>query len=336
MANAPDVTALLCARLACPGCHATGAWARNGRAASRINSTISYFRCRSCGERIVAKVGRDPEPAVGGEGTLRGEYEILQKLNQVYPRGNGCAVLVPIAWFEAVGHGILVTRFFPGGDLLHRAHRMRPDVLQSAFHRAGLWLRKLHGVGARRPGSLDTDGKLDELRQTYSTVLRREAGTRAACELLAATAGELEGRRHELVRLHGDFKPANVLLSERECVGLDIHWSSMGAPAYDIAPFLNHVWLAEHRLAAPRTAARCRAAEAAFLAGYGYPAIDAALRWVQLYFALCHVGNYRRRGRFHALYARWKVQPLISHISRQLEASATAADHPVTGLAGQE
>jgi hypothetical protein len=59
-------------------------------------------------------------------------------------------------------------------------------------------------------------------------------------------------------------------------------------------------------------------AEAAFLAGYGETVPMRALRWAQLYFALCHLGSYRQRGRFGMAYANWKIWPLVERLERQL------------------
>jgi hypothetical protein len=62
--------------------------------------------------------------------------------------------------------------------------------------------------------------------------------------------------------------------------------------------------------------------ESAFLSGYGNVVDMHALRWVQLYFALCYMGEYRQRGRLGAVYANWKAWPLVRRLSMQVRETA--------------
>jgi hypothetical protein len=108
-------------------------------------------------------------------------------------------------------------------------------------------------------------------------------------------------------------------------VGLDVQWQVEGPAVYDLAPFLNHLWLARRSLGSLAERQHLQA-EAEFLAGYGYSDDLRILRWTQLYFALCQLGGYRKRGRLVASYARWKIWPLARQLTAQLV--------PVNGSAG--
>lgn len=124
------------------------------------------------------------------------------------------------------------------------------------------------------------------------------------------------------VRIHGDFKPQNMLYDGTRCTGLDTHWMSVGAPLYDLAPFLNHLWLAGVGRRGSPAGSRYLLAEEAFLRGYGTAVSMRALRWVQLYFALCYLGGYRQRGRLGVAYASWRIWPLVKRLEGQLRETA--------------
>jgi aminoglycoside phosphotransferase (APT) family kinase protein len=121
------------------------------------------------------------------------------------------------------------------------------------------------------------------------------------------------------VRQHGDFKPDNMLCDGTRYVGLDIRWRSIGAAAYDLAPFLNHLWSDGRAVVGSRTRRVYDLAESAFLSGYGDVGDMRTLRWVQLYFALCYMGEYRQRGRLAASYANWTVWPFVRRLVKQLQ-----------------
>lgn len=140
----------------------------------------------------------------------------------------------------------------------------------------------------------------------------------AAYRCLRQEGSRLGASAFRTVRLHGDFKPGNMLCDGTRYVGLDVQWRTTAPAVFDLAPFLNHLWLARRRLESFDNR-QYDQNESEFLAGY--EAVDdiRTLRWVQLYFSLCQLGGYYQRGRLAAVYADWKVRPLVRKLVGQLQ-----------------
>ncbi|NMW22868.1 phosphotransferase family protein [Rhodanobacter soli] len=315
-----DVVRLLNVRFDCTRCHASGSWVRVARSLRRQNSVIHRMRCVCCSERIVAKVGRGAGLRDDVLAQSRREYEVLCALHRKFPQDERYGTLVPLDYLESAGNGIVITRYFCGDDLARRLRSLDVSGRREACRSAGIWLRKLHesGDSGMQTGGLGVADKLDYLASTYGDVLDADAKTRKARELLAQEAARAEMVALHSVRLHGDFKPQNMLCDGTKYVGLDIHWGNVGAAVYDIAPFLSHLRLAG-RARADRL---CELAEAEFMAGYGGSVPVCALRWAQLYFVLCYLGGYRAHGRLAAIYAHLRVRPLVLDLARRLQEAA--------------
>lgn len=315
-----DIVQIVNERFACAQCHTAGHWLRAARAVIRENSSIHHLRCTQCGESIVAKVSDGAQSADSAREELHDEYATLTALYASFQQDEHCGTLVPLGYLESAGHAVMLTRWCAGRDL---AQYMRagctPDVIGRG---AGVWLRRLHDCSERGMPrcTLDVAGKLAYLEATHGAALHGYRDARAACDLLARTGSGLAALQFPSVRQHGDFKPANMLSDGSRFVGLDIQWRLVGAPEFDIAPFLNQLWLAQHWSIGGRASRRHALAEAGFLAGYGYADDMRALRWAQLYFALCHVGNYRRRGYRGAIFTTLSVMPLVRRLSLALRA----------------
>ena len=269
----------------------------------------------------MAKVSRREDLRNDARAEARREYKTLCTLQRVFPQDERFGTLVPLGYLEFSGHGIMITRHFRGDDLAHHLRSLDEPGAQEACLGAGVWLRKLHESGApdAKTRMLDVADKLDYLAVTYGAVLRRDRETVTAYRCLEQAGPRIDAREFRVVRQHGDFKPQNMLCDGTRYIGLDIHWQSIGAAVYDLAPFLNHLWLASRTLGGLLTNRHYRQRESMFLAGYGYGDDDAqALHWAQLYFALCHLGAYRQKGRLAAGYASWRIGPLVRELARRL------------------
>ena len=286
----------------------------------RQNSSIQRLRCARCQEQIVAKVSRRDDLRNDARAEARREYETLCTLQRVFPQDEHFGTLVSLGYLESSGRGIMITRHFCGDDLAHHLRSLGEPGAQDACHAAGVWLRKLHesgdpGVQTRMLGVAD---KLDYLAVTYGAVLRRDRETWTAYRCLEQAGSRIDARAFRVVRQHGDFKPQNMLCDGTRYIGLDIHWQSIGSAVYDLAPFLNHLWLVSRTLGGLLTNRHYRQRESMFLAGYGYGDDAQAVYWAQLYFALCYLGAYRQKGRLAASYARWRIGSLVRELERQL------------------
>lgn len=325
----PNVVQIVNQHYACARCHATGCWRRTTRPQYRDNSSIHHLHCTQCNARIVAKVDAAHQPRASAQGELRREYDTLQALVPAFADAGPLGVLEPLAFIQAADTAIMLTQEVAGIDLVRHARTLHTSGLDAAFRRAGQWLRRLHDAGCE-PGparTLGTAEKLDDLERTYGHLLRTP-GVRAAHALLVHTAAKLERLPLRAVRLHGDCKPENMLCNAARCVGLDIHWQITAAPVYDLAPFLDHLWLARLGGCGARARARHHTAESAFLTGYGAGGDPSALCWAQLYFALTYLARFRQRGTAAAYYASWKLWPLVRQTTAQLHAATATAVAP--------
>lgn len=319
-----DVTQVLNARFGCAGCHAQGSWISTTRPMRRQNSVIHRMRCTRCLEQIVAKASRGAGLYDDAKAQVSLEYLTLCALQTVFPQDAQYGTLVPLGYLESAGNGIVITRYFPGEDLARHLRSLDASGRQVACRSAGLWLRKLHESddSSTQRRVLRAADKLEYLENTYGIALGADTATRKAWELLTQEAAHAEMSAVPSVRLHGDFKPENMLCDGTKYVGLDIHWRNVGAAVYDLAPFLNHLWLAHRATGRAHADRLCELAEAEFMAGYGGSVPVRSLRWAQLYFALCYLGGYRTRGRLTAIYAHLRVRPLVLRLARQLQEAA--------------
>lgn len=314
-----NIAQVLNGRFDCTHCHDSQGWTPQARTLVRQYSSIHRLRCRHCGERIVVKVVGGRYSSGYARQHARKEYEALCKLQSAFPQDDEYGTLVPLGHFEYAEHGIVITRFAQGEDLGRHMRALDASGMLAACRSAGVWLKKLHESDVRdREKHLGAADKISFLSDTYGAVLRGNPGTDAAYELLIQEGERIDAVAVPAVRQHGDFKPDNMLCDGTKYVGLDIRWRSIGAAAYDVAPFLNHLWTDGLSRINSRTRRLYGPAESAFLSGYGDVGDIRALRWVQLYFALCYMGEYRQRGRVAAGYANWKIRPLVRRLVTQL------------------
>lgn len=314
-----DIAQVVDAGYACARCGASHSWRPAARAMERQYSQIQRFQCEDCGEQIVVKVvgGRfAPETA---RANARKEYESLCKLQSVFPQDDQYGTLVPLAHLVSGGRGVVITRFAAGVDFMRHIRTLDTAGVLSACRSAGIWLKKLHeGDVQVQQKYVGATEKIAFLKDRYGAALIGDPTTDLAFAQLVDQAARIDSAPVYAVRHHGDFKPDNLLCDGTRFIGLDIHWRSLGSVAYDLAPFLNHFWIDGRGLNGPTTGQLYDTAESAFLSAYGNPGDMHILRWVQLYFALCYMGEYRQRGRLAAIYGKWKARPLVQQLAMQV------------------
>lgn len=318
-----EIQRLLNAQFDCVNCRASTRWISIGRPLRRQNSTIHRLRCARCAREVIAKASLSDDVCETARLTMQREYETLCQLQQVFPCDEHFGILAAQGYLEDSGHGVVVTGYIPGTDLERYMQTLEEPQVQRACEAAGRWLRKLHDVGSAcaQSGQIDVADKLEYLGDTYGDWLLRDGNTKSAHQCLEKVAPDLANRIVRVVRLHGDFKAQNMLCDGIRYIGLDIHWRNVGPSIFDLAPFLNHLWLNGRGL-------RCRVSDhtyqqrqARFLSGYGYEDDPRAVHWAQLYFALCQVGRLRQKGLLSANYANWRMGPLVKKLVAQLEAA---------------
>lgn len=319
-----DALTLVNERLRCGQCGESGRWVAAGRPEKRQQSIIYRIRCGRCGETVVVKAISNDD--FGKDAVMRGrrEYETLRGLQQAFAPAGSYGALVPVGYLEWPGGGMMITRWSSGINLQHYIRALDQTSIGKAFETAGGWLRELHhSDGINHPTRpLDAEDKLEYLRSTYGEILLRRHVKHGTFQLLQASAAHVATLPATTVRLHGDFKPANILWDKTRCIGIDIHYGILGAAVYDLAPFLNHLWIDAGGARWPRTRQLRKIAEASFLAGYGYSGEPAILRWAQLYFALHYLGDYSQRGVLRGGYAWWQLRPLVRELLQHVRSAA--------------
>ncbi|TAN03007.1 MAG: aminoglycoside phosphotransferase [Rhodanobacteraceae bacterium] len=271
---------------------------------------IRRYRCTRCGRDIAVKASRNGND----RGWIHSEYATLCALQPAFAQHAEYGVLDPLAYFTMDDREVMVTQWFAGRDFGAYLQTLDDDDLVAAAAGAGGWLHTLHAShGAVASGTPNTADKLEYLTETYGTALLGDPRTRNPMDLLRVHALEIEHLRLCEVPIHGDFKPENLLCDGRRYVGLDIQLRSHAIAAYDLAPFLNHVWLAGHGARRVRLEHRYAHIEAAFLNGYGVSTDEEryVVRWALLYYVLCQLGSYRQRGWVASCYGDWKLGPLL-------------------------
>ena len=250
------------------------------------------------------------------------EYETLLALQTVLLPDSKCGTLTPVAQLNVNGHDTMVTRLFRGRDLVRCARSADIDELCQLCSRVGALLRALHDACPRAypDQALDVGAKLAYLTGTYEVALHRNRATRGAFARLQESGSQIGAWRLRRTWGHGDFKPENVLYDGHKMVVLDTTLDIQSAFVYDIASFFDHIWLAGRSFRGGVIRRNFQQVEAEFLAGYG--GLDApetaALRWAQLYFALCYFGEYSGRSAALAVYSRCRITPLVKSLTAQL------------------
>lgn len=317
--TAVDIAMSLNQDFPCPNCKTHANWRSAGRAAVRANSTLYQFRCKHCGERVVAKLA----PLGSGRHDLEKEFRMLRKLQEIFPSDGAQGVLAAEGFLEIGNQAAMVTRLFRGKDPIRYARSATLEDVGRMFHSAGALLRSLHdrcpdGYQVRK---LDVRLKLAYLEETYGRILLRNSKTKRAFTRLRESADAVGLPPLRVSWTHGDFKPENVLYDGRRIILLDTKLDIRGAVVYDLASFLNHVQIAACNPRSGSLRNNNRLVEAAFLSGYGAlgAAEIAALHWARLYFMLCYFGAHRKRGFLSTIYANWRLAPLSQQLAMQVE-----------------
>ena len=167
----------------------------------------------------------------------RSERDYMECVGRMMPGA------VPQLYFSSVDDGYFGMEYL-GGDFLNWKHVLL-DGEFSVVHAglAGRMLGEIHRRTARDEAlrkQFDTTQNFHQLRvEPYLlTTGERHPALRA---LFDAEAMRIESTREALV--HGDFSPKNILIRGNRKVLLDCEVAWYGDPVFDVAFFLNHLFL---------------------------------------------------------------------------------------------
>ncbi len=251
-----------------------------------VDGTARIYRLTAGPDRrrFAAKLCQDPADA-------KRQFAALTRAAAAMhgPQDDGLRVPCPLALAEA--EGLLVMEWIDGRSLadLLRTPTIRPAAVLDGAARAGAWLARYHAIGPVEAAPFDHAAALGRLEE----VLDGLGADDALPAVVLAWLGRLRraagnGGRPDLpVRLHhGDFKPANVLLTCDAVYGIDVHGQYRSSVAQDIVHFLVDMELACLHPLGWRLLPWRRALVRRFLAGYDigrWPGLDAVVAWLRLH-----------------------------------------------------
>ena len=304
----------------CNACGRRGGWRPDSRVTKRQNSRIQHFRCTSCGRKIVVKKCVISNTSRVDEDQAVRERRVLAQLSCSFPQDALFGTLVPMG--KPSSNGIVATEYFPGRPLADLLRRARSAQAESLVRIAAEWLRLLHATFENGQCSIDVTSKLDTLCQRWSHVARPHGTALIGVQKLRALGALVEGSAFPRVKLHGDFKPENLLFDGDRMLGLDCALTHENAGIFDVAPFLNHVVL-DMRSFAGRT--EIESLEQAFLEAYQSVsgATRATLAWARLYFLLSYWCTGLEQHRFLRTIIDRRFAP---HLAKQIERVSSILD----------
>lgn len=236
----------------------------------------------------------------------------------------------PLALLDT--YGIVVASWIEGPSLTKWLFQASTMQRQHMLCNAGKWLARLHYTTEplrQQPNLLDALGRLeDEITASGSA---SEGLPRSALALLRTSAPALEGQSVCWSHLHGDFKPANLIVRDARLFGIDLDLSIVAPVVNDVAHFLNHLQLMFYSPRAWLRRPRVGLFVEAFCEGYDSEATYALTRrlvvWQQLHNAVHLLLGHREWSRPTQVWpVRFALQHLIRSLSKSLLRQGSRAD----------
>jgi hypothetical protein len=203
---------------------------------------------------------------------------------------------VPTPYPFLLDRGFLVTEWVEGPTVSHLMDSMatRPGLIARALEQAGNWLRAFHDQQTRTHTFVNADKLVNDARSAISGF----DGWRAPpaifkdhLRLLEQIKPIVESLPVRVSLLHGDFKPANMIISLDDAVAVDVSAIFTGVVVDDLVHFLLHLDLGLLEPRGCRLLPWAGALDAAFLRGYdpdGVMVPPVVLAWCRLQRALRH------------------------------------------------
>jgi hypothetical protein len=258
-----------------------------GPVASRPWSRVFHGRGSAYPTPVAIKLCLDPVTGQPSAEEARAYFHALRSVHHSMSGDPLFASTEPYALFEDLGvvvaewvHGPTLSRLITGSPAMDA---------RLAARKAGAWLARLHGSAEPSFRPLDTSELLAQLDTALAAQQRPPSGPALgrAVDALHQTARSVSETPVVWTRVHGDFKPDNMLVSGGKLTGIDIDLRYPGPGLLDAAQFLNHLALL---FRTPRGIRRRSGGDqigASFCRGYeqdgGLPLGYPQLAWVRLH-----------------------------------------------------
>ena len=319
----------------------TSALSVSGPVTSRPWSVVFYGQGSAYPTPVAIKLCLDPTSRQPAPELARSYFDAL---GCVHDRMNGHPLFAsarPYALFEDLG---VVVAEWVDGPMLSRVITASPVMdARLAARKAGAWLARLHRSADASFRPLDARGMLSQLDTVLAAHQRPRSGSilGGALDALHQTACSVTGTPVLWTRVHGDFKPDNMLMSGGKLTGIDIDLRYPGPGSLDTAQFLNHLALLFRTPRGIRRFSRGGEISASFCRGYqrdgGLPLGHPQLAWVRLHNAVRLFLRHRDwSSRPVGWITSWSLRQLIARMTDTLERMDGATAEFPDALGDQE
>lgn len=248
-------------------------------------------------EKVLIKVAIDPDTGLADVDFARRQFDVLA--GAAAARVQGLPLRVPRPFHLFKDDAVIVQSWIDGRGLDHVIvdrsvgyHRVE-ELVRSA----GEWLGRFHlAAGGIHSRVVSLAQLADEISEGAKRHASPDPLLDRAARCLSEYCSRLDNRTQLLTRLHCDFKPANLILSDEGLFGIDFHESNLACVCFDIAHFWNATMLDLLKAGRFGFVARAARLERSFLAGYQSAAPipeDAALRFFLVYDLARYVLQHR-------------------------------------------
>lgn len=246
----------------------------------RTTATSQIFRATS-DRRLGALAVK-----VAGTDSVNEQFQALDIASRALAATPGLTSPRPIAVFKS--EGILLMEWVEGRNLDHFTNRIFAgrQKLQDLGQGIGQMLRAIHKFEPSGSAPLPVDRICSEHRDNVS-ILDQTRRTRlepaaTTLEALAESVGAIDIAQ---ARIHGDFKPSNIIIENNRLVCIDAQFRYVGPIIYDLAQFINHCALSLYIPRYPRGHRPSEVVRNALLMAYDQemsPSTVFALDWLCL------------------------------------------------------
>ena len=249
-------------------------------------------------------------------------FAALQELSECGSQ-IGLGVSRPFLMLEA--SNLVVASWIDGPALSGWLRGAAPANRCAMLREAGIWLARLHRVTQvdSRPPDLSERLEQTALELAESGRMGRSRLLRRALAALLASSTTLSKEPVQWARLHGDFKPSNLVVRHGRLFGIDVDLLMTAPVVNDLAHFLNHVEIQFYSIRALLQARQRDDMVAAFLEGYATESCATfptrLLSWQRLHNAVHLLTEYRVWSRgVISLPVRFILQRLVRSLSHDL------------------
>lgn len=208
----------------------------------RRESTVCRLRSASSRKSVCIKIVHPKPNGAENSGSL---FAALRHYHARSDHENGYTVPEPYGWIPE--HRAVIMEWVDGRNFNQILKRewLTPRRRHDSVRKAAKWLRWFHSQSEVEPSTLAKRLKLKLIVTAFDEPVSEAAKThdpelRGYLEIAKKASKKVQTTAMDLVDLHGDFKPTNLLISNTgKVVGIDFKGDGRGAAIHDICRFLS-------------------------------------------------------------------------------------------------